>query len=316
MSNDSPRLIADIGGTNARFALVGGDGRPYAERVLACIDYPNLRTAITAYLQNIPQPHPQQAALAVAMPIMGDEVTFTNNPRWSFSIEELQEALGLKRLLLVNDFTALALILPYLEAQELRQVGGGETVAKAAIGLLGPGTGLGVSGLVWSGARWIALQSEGGHVTFAPASEREWKIACLLHEQFGHVSAERLFSGPGLVNIYNALVILAGKVAEDLSPAQITERALARSCSLCVETLEVFCAGLGSVAGNLAITLGAKGGVYIGGGIVPRLGDFFEQSAFRARFEDMGRFKSYMAAIPTYVITSANPALRGVAMAF
>jgi glucokinase len=316
MSSDSPRLIADIGGTNARFALAGTDGRPYAERVLACADYPKLRTAIAAYLQDVPEPRPQQAALAVAMPITGDEVTFTNNPRWSFSIKELREALGLERLLLVNDFTALALVLPYLEAQEIRQTGGGAAVADAAIGLLGPGTGLGVSGLVWSDLRWIPLQSEGGHVTFAPTTEREWQIIGLLREQFGHVSAERLFSGPGLVNIYRALAVLEGVVAQDLSPAQITEFALKRSCSLCVETLDIFCAGLGTVAGNLAITLGAKGGVYIGGGIVPQLGDFFEQSAFRSRFEDMGRFKSYMAAIPTYVITAVNPALRGVAMAF
>jgi glucokinase len=316
MSTDSPRLIADIGGTNARFALVREDARPYAERVLACLDYPTLKTAIAAYLRNVPESHPKQAALAVAMPITGDQVTFTNNPRWSFSIRELREALGLERLLLVNDFTALALVLPYLEAQELRQTGGGAAVAEAAIGLLGPGTGLGVSGLVWSDVRWIPLQSEGGHVAFAPTTEREWKIICLLREQFGHVSAERLLSGPGLVNIYRAVAVLEGAVAEGLSPAQVTERALARRCPLCVETLEIFCAGLGSVAGNLAITLGAKGGVYIGGGIVPRLGDFFEKSAFRTRFEEMGRFKSYMAGIPTYVITAVNPALRGVAMAF
>lgn len=315
-STDTPRLIADIGGTNARFALIQADGMPYAERTLSCADYPKLASAIAAYLQALPEPRPSEAALAVAMPVGGDQVTFTNNPQWSFSVEALRQTLGFERLLLLNDFTALALALPRLGNQEIRAIGGGTPVTEAVIGLLGPGTGLGVSGLVWSGERWIPLQSEGGHVTFAPATEREWQVVCVLAERFGHVSAERLLSGPGLVNLYSALASLHGKTAEALEPRQITERGLTRSCECCVETLEVFCAALGTVAGNLAITLGARGGIYIGGGIVPQLGIFFEQSEFRTRFEAMGRFESYMAAIPTYVITAVNPALRGIAMAF
>ena len=262
------------------------------------------------------EPRPTQAALAVAMPIIGDQVKMTNYERWSFSIEATRRILGLEKLILLNDFTALALALPRLEQSELQQVGGGSAVAKATIGLIGPGTGLGVSGLVWAGDHWVPLTTEGGHVTLSPVTEQEWKIACILQQRFGHVSTERLLSGPGLVNLYQALAELEGRTPEDLQPPMITERALAGSCSLCRQTVEIFCAMLGTAAGNLAVTLGALGGVYIGGGIVPQLGNFFDQSAFRERFEAKGRFQSYLAAIPTYVITADNPALRGVAAAF
>ncbi|MFO1429507.1 MAG: glucokinase [Candidatus Competibacteraceae bacterium] len=305
------RLVADIGATNARFALVDADGQPYAERLLAVADYPDIVAAINAYLQGV-EPRPTQAALAVAMPILGDQVKMTNYERWSFSIEATRRTLGLEKLILLNDFTALALSLPRLKPSELRQVGGGLALAEATIGLIGPGTGLGVSGLVWAGTHWVPLMTEGGHVTLSPVTEQEWKIACILQKRFGHVSTERLLSGPGLVNLYQALAELEGCTPEDLQPPVITERALAGNCSLCRQTVEIFCAMLGTAAGNLAVTLGALGGVYIGGGIVPQLGDFFEQSAFRKRFEAKGRFKSYLAAIPAYVITTDNVALRGI----
>ena len=312
---ECPRLLADIGATNARFARAGADGQPYADRVLAVADYPDIVAAVNAYLQGM-EPRPTQAALAVAMPIIGDQVKMTNNERWSFSIEATRRTLGLEKLILLNDFTALALALPRLKQSELHQVGGGSAVAKATIGLIGPGTGLGVSGLVWTGDHWVPLMTEGGHVTLSPVTEQEWKIACVLQQRFGHVSTERLLSGPGLVNLYQALAELEGRTPEDLQPPVITERALAGSCSLCHQTVEIFCAMLGTAAGNLAVTLGALGGVYIGGGIVPQLGDFFSHSMFRERFEAKGRFKSYLAAIPTYVITADNPALRGVSAAF
>ena len=315
VSPERPRLVADIGATNARFALAGADGQPYAERVLAVADYPDIVAAINTYLQGV-ESRPTQAALAVAMPIIGDQVKMTNYERWSFSIEATRLTLGLEKLILLNDFTALALALPCLEPSELHQVGGGSAVAKATIGLIGPGTGLGVSGLVWAGGHWVPLMTEGGHVTFSPVTEQEWKIACILQQRFGHVSAERLLSGPGLVNLYQALAELEGCTPEDLQPPVITERALAGSCSLCRQTVEIFCAMLGTAAGNLAVILGALGGVYIGGGIVPQLGDFFDQSVFRERFEAKGRFQSYLAAIPTYVIRADNPALRGIAAAF
>jgi len=307
-------LVADVGGTNARFALVGADRQPFAEQILAGADFPDLAAAITAYLDTRGEPRPRRAAVAVATPVTGDRIQFTNSP-WSFSTETTRRQLGLEQLLILNDFTALALALPLLAPGERRQVGGGAAAPDAPVALIGPGTGLGVSGLVWSGQRWIPLDTEGGHVTFSAYDEREWAIGRILQRRFGHVSPERLLSGPGLVNLYTALAELEGWPAEALVPADVTERALAGSCRHCVEVLELFCGALGTAAGNLAITLGARGGVYIGGGIVARLGDRFDRSAFRARFEDKGRFSEYLAAIPTWVITANNPALRGAAAA-
>ena len=313
-SVDAPNLIADIGGTNARFALAFPDGRIGSECILSGADYPDLIQAAAAYLREVAGPRPRRAAVAVATPISGDWIQFTNSP-WSFSTEAARQALGLEQLLIINDFTALALALPLLGPDERRQVNEGTAVEKAPIGLIGPGTGLGVSGLVWSGHHWIPLETEGGHVTFSACDEREWAIYRVLQRRFDHVSPERLLSGPGLVNLYTALAELEGWSAEDLVPADITDRALTGSCRHCVEVLELFCGMLGTAAGNLALTLGARGGVYIGGGIVPRLGDFFDRSAFRTRFEAKGRFSDYLAAIPSWVITAVNPALRGVAAA-
>ncbi len=307
-------LVADIGGTNARFARVDAQGRLYGERSRACAAVHHLVTAATAYLATSSEPRPRQAAVAVATPVSGDWIQFTNSA-WSFSIEAARQALGLDQLRILNDFTALALALPLLGADERRAIGGGVALADAPIGLIGPGTGLGVSGLVWSGQRWLPLQTEGGHVSFAATSEREWALSRVLQRRFGHVSPERLLSGPGLVNLYTALAELDGGPAQALQPAQITARGLAATCPRCREALDLFCAALGTAAGNLALTLGARGGVYIGGGIVPRLGDFFDRSAFRARFEAKGRFSTYLAAIPTWVISAENPALRGVAAA-
>ncbi len=310
----APDLIADIGGTNARFALATPDGHIDAERILRCADYPDLAQAAAAYLRDIPGPRPCRAAVAVATPVTGDWIHFTNSP-WSFSTEAARQAMGLKRLLILNDFTALALALPLLGPDERRAVGGGAAVAEAPIGLMGPGTGLGVSGLVWSGSHWLPLQTEGGHVTFSATNEREWAISQILQRRFVHVSSERLLAGPGWVEVYTALAELDGRKPEAITPGEITRRALAGTCPHCLEVQELFCAALGTAAGNLAITLGARGGVYIGGGIVPRLGDFFDRSAFRARFEAKGRFSDYLAAIPTWVITANNPALRGAAAA-
>ncbi|MFO1419853.1 MAG: glucokinase [Candidatus Competibacteraceae bacterium] len=307
-------LVADIGGTNARFARVGADGRPYAERSLPGADFPGLTAAARAYLDATGGPRPVRAAVAVATPVTGDWIQFTNSD-WSFSIEAARRELGLERLTILNDFTALALSLPLLGPDEHRAVGGGTAVPEAPIGLIGAGTGLGVSGLVWSGERWIPLQTEGGHVTFSAADEREWAISRILQRKFGHVSPERLLSGPGLVNLHAALAELEGWPAEPLDPADITDRGLTGACPHCRDVLDLFCGALGAAAGNLALTLGARGGVYIGGGIVPRLGDFFDRSAFRARFEAKGRFGGYLATIPTWVITAAHPALRGVAAA-
>jgi glucokinase len=309
---NSMRLLADIGGTNARFALqqAGADGFADID-VLACGDYPTIDAAVRAYLaraaaRGLAAGGVQHAAIAIANPVEGDEVSMTNHC-WSFSIAALKAALGLDTLLVVNDFAALAMSLPHLKAEQRERIGGGVEQAGKPIGLIGPGTGLGVSGVVPCGGRWVALASEGGHVSFAPVSKQEMKILQALWEEYGHVSAERLLSGPGLELIHRTLA------GQRLSAPEITSRALDGSSIACRETVEAFCAVLGSVAGNVALTLGATGGMYVGGGIVPRLGKLFTGSRFRERFEGKGRLSPYLARIPTWLITEEYPALRGVA---
>jgi glucokinase len=308
--NDYPggaRLLADVGGTNARFALETAPLRFEAVAVLACADYPSLGAAMQAYLTGVAAQHPgpiRHVAIAIANPVDGDMVCMTNH-HWSFSIVAMREQLGLETLVVVNDFTALAMALPHLAPSQRVQVGGGVPQDGRTIGLVGPGTGLGVSGLVPAGGRWVALASEGGHASYAPGDEFEDDIVRQLRVQFGHVSAERLLSGPGIEMIYQCM---AGKV---LGAADITLRALEGSCADCTRSIDVFCGALGSVAGNVALTLGATGGVYIGGGIVPRLGALFERSPFRARFEAKGRLSAYVARIPTYLIIEQYPAFLG-----
>jgi glucokinase len=280
---------------------------------LADEDYPAIHDAIAAFLaERGALPMPRQGAIAIASPITGDRVAMTNHP-WSFSILALKARFGFDRLEVINDFTALALALPRLTPQDRLMVGGGAAVAGAPIGVLGPGSGLGVSGLVASGSGWIALTGEGGHATMAPATDRESAVLDRMRGHFDHVSAERALSGPGLVNLYNTLAELGRMPAQGYTAAQITDLAVRAADSLCVETTTMFCAMLGTMAGNLALTLGARGGVYIGGGIVPRLGQTFVQSPFRQSFEAKGRFQAYLAAIPTFVVTHPLPAFLGCA---
>jgi glucokinase len=310
---DGARLLADIGGTNARFALETAPGRFEAIEVLSCNAHATLADAVRAYLA-LPQAAAlhqgiRHAAIAIANPVVGDQVRMTNH-HWAFSIEALRQECAFDTLLVVNDFSALARSLPHL-ADQKRQVGGGAPEADAPLGLLGAGTGLGVSGLIPAGEHWTALRSEGGHVSFSPVNELEVAILQYAWREFEHVSSERLLSGAGVELIYRALSERAGR-PDSLDAPEISRRALAGECALCDQVLEVFCGMLGTAAGNLAITLGAQGGVYIGGGIVPRLGERFMASSFRSRFEQRGRFSAYMAQIPTYVITAEYPAFLGV----
>jgi glucokinase len=306
------RLIGDIGATNARFGLAAGDGRIERVRVVAAEDYPHFEDALAAYLaeDGIAEP-PRAAALAVASPVTGDVVTMTNHP-WSFAISALKRRFALERLVVINDFTANALALPRLAPDERLAVGGGAPVPETPLGVIGPGSGLGVSGLVRTETGWVALGGEGGHATMAPADERESAVLDRMRRRFDHVSAERVLSGPGLVNLYNTLAEIEGVPAAPFTPAQIADRRIGETDPLVRAAVAMFCAMLGSVAGNLALTLGARGGVYIAGGIVPRLGSGLAESAFRARFEAKGRLQAYLAAIPTYVVTHPIPAFLGL----
>jgi glucokinase len=233
------------------------------------------------------------------------------NYHWQFSIEETRAHLGLETLVVVNDFTSLAMALPRLSPQDFRQVGPGLAVKNSVIGLLGSGTGLGVSGLIPAGEGWTSLGSEGGHTSFAPANAQEAAVLQYAWRQFEHVSFERLLSGPGLELTYLALAELNQQSVNPLLATDITRLALDAQDALCVQTLEVFCHILGTAASNLAVTLGATGGIFIGGSIVPRMGEFFDRSGFRKRFEQKGRFSHYVSNIPTFVITAPEATFLG-----
>jgi len=308
---DGPRLLADIGVTNAHFALEMAPDWFASIGVLPCADYSGLVEVTRAYLERVGKPQLRHAAVAIANPIEGDLVRMTNR-HWQFSIEETRRVLGLETLLVVNDFTALAQALPYLDDGHRRQVGGGAPQANGVIGLIGPGSGLGVSGLISAEDRWITLGSEGGHASFSPTDERELYVLQYAWREFPHVSSERLVTNSGIELIYRALASRAGAPLDALTAQEIVRRALSGNAELCADALDCFCGMLGTVAANVAVTLGAVGGIYIGGGIVPRLGEAFDRSSFRRRFETKGRFSSYLAQIPTYVITAENPAFLGV----
>jgi len=309
---DGARLLADIGGTNARFALQRAPGRIDGVATLACADYPRLADAVRAYLGRHPGVGVAHAAIAIANPVEGDLVKMTNHC-WEFSIAAVRAELGLDTLLVVNDFAALAMSVPELQPADLVQIGGAKAAPDGVIGLVGAGTGLGVAGLLPGGGRWTVLESEGGHMAFSPSDRREQAILDFCWRRWEHVSSERLVSGPGLALIHEALSMRNGVPAETLTPALIVERGLAGADSLCAEVLEVFCGMLGTVAANVAVTLCARGGIYIGGGVVPRLGEWFARSPFRARFENKGRFSSFTARIPCFVIHAPCPALAGAA---
>jgi glucokinase len=313
---DGPRLLADIGATHARFALQTAPGTYRSVRVLKCDDFDGIVPLLQFYLSEHEDVRLNHAALALANPVDGDYVRMTNRP-WAFSTDAVRRELGLATLLIVNDFTALAMAIPGLKAEHLMQVGPGKPVPHAVLGVLGPGTGLGVSGGIPTVDGFVTLGSEGGHVNFAPSDEREFAILQTAWREWAHVSNERLISGPGMELIYRALAERNGAQLPEQAPARdsaaIIAGALEDQDPLCLEVLECFCGMLGGAAANLAVTLGAFGGIFIGGGIVPRLGEWFKTSPFRARFEAKGRFSGYIADIPTYVISTPHVAFDGVA---
>lgn len=316
MTMNFHRLVADVGGTHARFASQFAPGAPLVETGrYACADFPSLQDALRHHIDARQLPQPAEAAIGIATPITGDAVRMTNNA-WSFSIAQMKASLGLARLLVINDFTALALALPALPAADLHAIGGGTAQAGGAMGLIGAGTGLGVSGLLRAeDGSYVPIAGEGGHVSLSTASEEEDAVLRVLRGRFGHVSAERVLSGPGIENLYRALAELRGQPAVLANASAVTGSA--HSDSLARDALSLFSSLLGQAAGNLALTLGARGGVYIGGGIVPKLGASFDETLFRQRFEDKGRFAGYLSAIPTLLIRSSDEAaLLGASRAF
>lgn len=316
MSQGYPRLLGDVGGTNARWAWqLHADGPLQHISVLPCGASASLYDSATSYLSHHGLPKPKAASIGIATAVTGDHVQFTNND-WSFSIAKLKSALDVERCLVINDFTALALSLPALGDDDLRAIGTGTAVADTPIALIGPGTGLGVSGLMPAGAgNWSPISGEGGHVTLAPTDDFESALLTCLRKRFEHASAERVLSGQGLVNLYLAVCEVNGNQPQDLQPQDVTRAAIAGVDAACSQTAKLFSSFLGNVAGNLALTLGTRGGVYVGGGIVPQMGKSFDAAVFRQKFEDKGRFAEYLRPIPTWLITAATPALVGASRA-
>lgn len=300
-------LIADIGGTNTRCAIARKGGVVDAVDTFRNRDFPALDRLLAAYLGALPPAdRPDQAVIAVAAPIRGDEIRMVNI-NWAFSVTVLARTLSLKRVMPLNDFAAQAYALPVLAPADLHKVGSGEPVALAPKVVVGPGTGLGTAGLVHLDGKWHAITGEGGHVTMAPANEREAHLVALGRERFGHCSAERLVSGAGLAFIHE--VVSGGR---KLTPKEIGAAIQAQD-EAALESLDIFFELLATVASNLALTFAAFGGVYIGGGITPRYVEQFGASGFRTRFEDKGRYRAFLADIPTWLITADQPALQGLA---
>jgi len=304
--------MADIGATTSRCALVNDKGEDLAPEVFENADFTGVAGVLRVYLEHRrASDQPTRAALAIAAPITGDDVHMTNIG-WRFSQDALRRELKLKRLQVVNDFAAVAWALPLLTPADVVQIGGGESVSRAALATLGPGSGLGVSALVPSGDGWAAMTGEGGHVSMPAATREEQDVIAVLRDRFdGHCSAERVLSGPGLVNLYVTLAELAGRGSPTVTPEDVTNLAK-QGEPLARKTLAMFFAMLGTVAGDLAVTTGARGGLYIAGGIVPRVVEQLGKSEFRQRFEAKGRYNQYLAAIPTFVITAQLPAFRGL----
>ncbi|MGF6876936.1 glucokinase [Paraburkholderia sp. MM5477-R1] len=308
---DGPRLLADIGGTNARFALERRPGAVTDIRVYPCASFAGVTEATKQYLADMGTPHVQNAGIAIANPVDDDMVQMTNLD-WAFSRAEMRATLSLARLTVVNDFTALAMALPGLCETDYVKFGLGEPTANEPIGLLGPGTGLGVSGLVRTGNGWVPLASEGGHASFSPVDERQEMVLAYAKKNWTHVSFERVAAGPGLSVIHSALAALHRKDGRTVVPAEVTRLAQAGDLHA-LDTVACFCSILGNLAGNLALTLGAKAGIFIGGGVVQKLGTQFNTSVFRRSFENKGRFNEYLKRIPTYRITADYPAFVGIA---
>ncbi len=309
-------LVADIGGTNARFGVQNYETSNLSDiKKYSVSEHAQFESALKHLLRDVADlgcwnPVPKAVCLAVACPAEAETVQFTNSP-WTIERQAISKLLDGARVDFINDFGAVGYAVTDLKPGDWRQIGQGSATPGTPIAVLGPGTGLGVCSLIPAGAGFQVVQGEGGHVDFAPIDAREIAVLEILSSRFGRVSVERLLSGSGIVNIYQALAQLDKKDPVFETPAEITEAASKGTDTLSVESLQLFCRVLGAVAGNLALTLGAKGGVYIAGGIVPRFVDFFEQSDFRHRFESKGRFSNYLASIPTRLITKDDLGLAG-----
>ncbi len=314
-------LVADIGGTNIRLATTDKLNNINDIETYQCQDFPHLSNVIYQYLNDKKLLNSQvNACLAIACPVDDDAISMTNLP-WQFSQKQLKQDLKLHSLTLINDYTAIGMAIPLLNDQQKVKIGGGNAVPKKPIAVCGPGTGLGVANLVNIDDHWHCLGGEGGHTDFAPVDELDIQIFQQLKRSKKRISYEQLISGYGIEQIYQALVAINQEDENistsvdfvKLSAKEISSKAISGSCPTCFQALSQFCKILGSFSGNLALTTGSVGGVYIAGGIVPRFVEFFRDSGFRERFETKGRMSYLNQDTPTYVITESQPGLLGAA---
>jgi glucokinase len=300
-------LLADIGGTNTQCAVTDADGKIEKIQSFRNSEFSDPASLLGTYLHSVEVgQRPDRAMLAVAAPIRGDIVNMINI-EWQFSANSLQNQLGFKQLNLLNDFEALARALPEFRNGDVLKIGSGVSEADKPKAVLGAGTGLGVAGLIPANTGWLAISGEGGHVSLPAANQEEARIILRVQEQYGHCSAERLVSGPGLSLLHSILHDSAAVPAEEIGQLATQGDQQANA------SLELFFQLLGNVAANLALTLGAFGGVYIGGGIIPRHAEKFAASGFRERFEAKGRYGDYLGSIATYLIVTEYPTLTGLA---
>jgi glucokinase len=309
-----PIVLADIGGTYIRFATHSPDGKIGAVETWLTAFHPSFLHALHAYRDLTGLSSPLDGlGLAVAGPVVDGRVTMTNQA-WVLDAKDLAQELHTPRTVIVNDFAAIATALPQLTEADMRHFGGGGPKHAPKL-VLGPGTGLGVAAAIPCEGGWTVLAGEGGHVDLAPQGQRELSIVYQLQQTFGHLSAERVLSGPGLENLVLAIAALDGVSMKAKPRAEEIVRDASKGDHLPAEAVSFFCSWLGAVAGNAALTLGAHGGVYLTGGVIAQMGDQFDARLFRHRFESKGRMRDYLAPIPAYVITAKDIAFRGLAHA-
>lgn len=310
-------LVADIGGTHARFGIAtlqSGTQRPMIDHfhVFECADHHDIKVLVQHYLNLLPVERPTIATLAVAGTVTDNKGIITNLG-WHFDGEQLAKALALDRLYFINDFGALAMATPLLDTDDLVTIREVSNPVKGPMSVIGPGTGFGAALLVPSGGDYIPISSEGGHMSIAPKGELESNICKSLLDEMDRVSVETLLSGIGLMRIYRALCSINACSPRNYDPRTISQLGIENEDAICRQALTVFCSLLGSVAGDIALVQGAKGGVYLGGGILPKIAAFFQQSSFLERFLDKSPMQSYLDTIPVHLIIAPDAALIGAA---
>lgn len=305
-------LLADIGATNARFALLVDTDIAMSE-TYAVADYASPIEAARTFLAGPAVGHtPNRALIAAAGPVEHGRIALTN-AAWIVDSDRIRKGLNMADVQVLNDFEALGWSLPALRPDDLATVGTARAAGLGTMAVMGPGSGFGLAAMAFGAAGEAVLVTEGGHATLSSENRREDAIILALRQQLHHVSVERVLSGSGLMQLYHAIARVDGTTVPERDNSEIVSHALAGDCEVSRETLELFCAFLGSAAGNVALTLGARGGIFIAGGIVPRFIEFLRQSAFRERFEAKGRMSTYLSHIPTAVIVHPTPAFLGLA---